>query len=110
MMTMMECADLITQQAVSQEVLALMTQLAGDWEYDGEISMDTYLFSELGFQSLDAVILGNTLQERYAKPIPYSELLADIGQRSFNDVTVGEWVNFTYRHLAPQPNGGADGA
>lgn len=101
---------MITQQVVRQQVLALMTQLAGDWDYDGEISMDTYLFSELGFQSLDAVVLGNTLQEQYGTPIPYADLLADIGQRSFNDVTVGEWVDFTYRHLALGANGADDGA
>jgi acyl carrier protein len=100
----------ITQQTVGEQVLALMTQLAGDWEYDGEITMQTYLFSELGFQSLDAVVLGNTLQERYGQPIPYADLLADIGRRTFNDITVGEWIDFTYRHLAARGNGASDGA
>lgn len=107
---MMEYTDVITQQAVREQVLALITQLAGDWEYDGEITMHTYLFSELGFQSLDAVVLGNTLQEQYGRPIPYADLLADIGRRTFNDVTVGEWSDFTYRHVTPQTNGVGDGA
>jgi acyl carrier protein len=106
---MMEYRHVITQEAVREQVLALMTQLAGDWEYDGEITMRTYLFSELGFQSLDAVVLGNTLQERYGRPIPYADLLADIGRRTFNDVTVGEWIDFTYQHVA-QTNGASDGA
>lgn len=101
---------MITQQTVREQVLALMTQLAGDWEYAGEITLQTYLFSELGFQSLDAVVLGNTLQEQYGQPIPYADLLADIGRRTFNDVTVGEWIDFTYRHVAPQTNGAGDGA
>ncbi len=94
-----------TKQEVMNTVLSLLAQLASDWEYDGEINADTYLFSELGFQSLDAVVLGNSLQERYGQPIPYADLLAEIGQREFNDVTVGEWVDFTFRHLKGDASG-----
>ncbi len=88
-----------TRHEVMQEVLSLLAQLASDWEYDGEITEETYLFADLGFQSLDAVVLGNSLQERFGKPIPYADLLAEIGQREVQDVTIGEWVEFTYRHL-----------
>ncbi len=94
-----------TKHEVMNTVLSLLTQLASDWEYDGEINADTYLFSELGFQSLDAVVLGNSLQERYSQPIPYADLLAEIGQREFNDITVGEWVEFTFRHLKSDKSG-----
>lgn len=85
--------------------MRLLEQLAQDWDYGGEITEDTYLFSDLGFQSLDAVILGNTLQEQFGQPIPFAELLSAIGQRDVNDVTVKEWVDFTAEHLrahAPQ--------
>lgn len=90
---------MITREDVQNKILTLLTQLSSDWEFGGEISTDMYFFSELGFQSLDAVVLGNTLQEQYGKPIPYAELLADIGQRTFNDITVGEWIDYTYLHL-----------
>ena len=91
-----------TKQNVSEQVLALLTQLASDWDYSAEISTETYIFSELGFQSLDAIILGNSLQEEYGQPIPYAELLSNIGQRSFTDITVGEWIDFTYRHVTQE--------
>jgi acyl carrier protein len=96
------------KQEITDRVLALLKQLANDWEYEGEISAETYLFSELGFQSLDVVILGNTLQEQYGQPIPYSELLADIGKRPLNDTNVGEWIEFTCRHLAERKIGAHD--
>ena len=91
---------MITKPEVTNKVLVLLDQLASDWEYEEEITAETYLFSELGFQSLDAVVLGNALQEEYGQPLPYTELLSDIGQRTVNDVAVGEWIEFTYRHLS----------
>jgi acyl carrier protein len=80
----------------------LLAQLASDWDYEGEITAGALLFRDLGFQSLDAVVLGNSLQERFGQLIPYADLLADIGQRELNDVTVGEWAEFTYQHLNDQ--------
>jgi acyl carrier protein len=90
----------VSKQTVMADIVELLAQLASDWEYDGAIDAQTLLFSDLGFQSLDAVILGNSLQERYGRVIPYADLLAAIGERPLTDVTVGEWVEFTYRHLA----------
>ncbi len=96
-----------TKQEIMNEVLHLLIQLARDWEFEGEIHAGTRLFSDLGFQSLDAVVLGNSLQERLGQPIPYGELLTEIGRRPFNDVTVGEWVDFTWKHLEGNSSGAA---
>ena len=79
--------------------MRLLDQLSEDWDYDEEITGATWLFSDLGFQSLDAVVLGNTLQERFGRPIPFADLLVAIGQRPVNDVTVDEWVDFTTKSL-----------
>jgi acyl carrier protein len=79
--------------------VSLLRQLAEDWDYSGEIGEDTLMFGDLGFQSLDAVVLGNTLQERFGRPIPFADLLTTIGQREINDVTIAEWVDFTYNYL-----------
>ena len=87
----------ITNPRILDEVLELLTSLAGDWEFSGDITSGTYLLGDLGFESLDLVVLGTTLQERYGR-LPFSELLADIGQRDVQDVTVGELVAFVCRH------------
>ena len=88
-----------TRQEITQEILTLLAQLASDWDYEGAIGVETYLFTDLGFQSLDAVVLGNSLQERFGQPIPYATLLATIGQQQFQDITVGAWIDFTVEHL-----------
>jgi hypothetical protein len=75
------------------EVLAMMGELAGDWEYEGELGADTYLFSDLGFESLELVILGSSLQERYGQ-LPFAEFLTMIGLQGKKDISIGELVAF----------------
>src|SRR4051812_37042935 len=96
-----------TQPQVLTDVLDLMTQLAGDWEYTGTLTPDTRLLADLGLESLDLVVLGTSLQERYGR-LPFAEFLAEIGQRPVEerDVSVGELVAFVCRHSTRAPAGG----
>ena len=75
------------------EILDLMETLADDWEYGGDLSEETFLFADLGFESLDLVVLGTAIQERFGR-MPFAEFLADIGQRTERDVSIGELVSF----------------
>jgi len=88
-----------TQETILTDVLALLNQLARDWEYSGEINQDTWLFADLGFESIDAVILASFVQEHYGRPFPFPQLLAEIGQRGVKDLRISELVNFIYQHL-----------
>jgi acyl carrier protein len=85
----------VTDTQVLQEVLSLMGQLADDWEYSGPIDQSTSLLRDLGLESLDLVVLGTAVQQRYGR-LPFAEFLADIGQRPLaaRDVTVGELIDF----------------
>jgi acyl carrier protein len=91
---------------ILDEVLALLTQLAGDWEYSGTITADTRLLSDLGMESLALVVLGTSLQERYGR-LPFAEFLVEIGQRpqAERDITVRELVEFVSRHTHAVPAG-----
>lgn len=94
-----------TQETILTDVLGLLNQLARDWEYSGEISQDTWLFADLGFESIDAVILASFVQEHYGRPFPFPQLLAEIGQRGVKDLRISELVNFIYQHLNTTPAG-----
>ncbi|MBV9745353.1 MAG: acyl carrier protein [Acidobacteriia bacterium] len=97
----------VTQEIVLTDVLDLLQQLARDWEYSGEITPDTWLFGDLGFESIDAVILASFVQEHYGRPFPFPELLAEIGQRQVKDLKIRELVEFIYQHLNRTANGAA---
>ena len=83
-------------------VLRTLDELAQDWEYSEAVGTETGLFSDLGFESLDAVVLGTVIQEHYDRPMPFAELLADVGQREVKELTVRELVSFIESHLAAE--------
>ena len=94
-----------TSMQLLDEVLELMTQLAEDWEYDGHVTASTLLFGELGLQSLDLVVLGVAVQDRYGR-VPYAEFLSEVGTRALQDVSVGELVAFIDQHRDAASRGG----
>jgi acyl carrier protein len=98
-----------TQPNILGDVLGLMGQLAGDWEYSGEITPETRLLADLGMESLDLVVLGTSLQERHGR-LPFAEFLAEIGRRPVDerDVSVGELVAFVGDH-STRANGEGNG-
>jgi acyl carrier protein len=93
---------------VLTEVLELVNELAGDWEYDGEITPDSYFLADMGLESLDLVVVGTAVQQRYGR-LPFAEYLAEIGQRPVEerDVTVAELVGFICQHQPAVPVEGA---
>ena len=63
------------------------------------ITAETRFFADLGLASIDAVVLGESLQTYYGRPIPFDQLLAELGQRSERDLVIGELVAFLRLHL-----------
>ncbi len=92
----------IDQASIMAEMLNLLSQLARDWEYSGEITPKTFLFADLGFESIDAVVLASHVQDHYQRQLPFPELLAELGRREVKDISIGELVEFIHYHL----NGG----
>jgi acyl carrier protein len=92
-----------SRQEIVADVIALLRQLADDWDYSGEITEDTYLGADMGFESLDIVVLGTAVQERYGQVMPFTDFFAEIGQREQRDIAIREWVDFIHTHLSAQP-------
>jgi acyl carrier protein len=81
----------------------LLQELARDAAYTLDVDADTGLFSDLGFESLDAVVLGTAIQEHYKQVFPFVKLFAQVGQRPVPDMPVGEWVDFISEHMQDVP-------
>jgi acyl carrier protein len=88
--------------AVMAGVLAMLDELAGDWEYDGAIGPETRFVADLGLESLEIVVLGTLLQQRYGR-LPFAEFLEELGRRPVEerDLTVAELVAFVCEHRQP---------
>jgi len=98
-----------TREEIQDYMLATLQELCRDWDYSRPVGPGSLLFTELGLESLDAVVLGTIIQEHFQKPLPFAELLAEIG-REQRDLSIMELVDFVDQHLnrvplATQPTG-----
>lgn len=86
----------------SQEVMAYLSDLLQNFngrEYSGPIGPDTLFFSELGMMSIDAVVLGETVESHYRQKFPFPRFLAALAQRGAEDMSIGELAEFLAEHL-----------
>lgn len=68
-------------------------------EYSGVIGPETHFFADLGLASIDAVVLGETIEEHYGRKIAFHDFMADLGRRAVRDITLGELAAFLEREL-----------
>jgi phosphopantetheinyl transferase/acyl carrier protein len=87
-----------SRQEILDYLLQKMGELTEDWDYPDPVSPESLLFTELGFESLDAVVLCTAIQEHYQTPMPFAELLAEIGQQQ-RDLSIDELTDFVNTHL-----------
>ncbi|HET8979434.1 MAG TPA: acyl carrier protein [Solirubrobacteraceae bacterium] len=87
---------------VLESILALLEELKGDWEYDGEIGPGTRFIADLGLESLEIVVLATMIQQEYGR-LPFPAFFDEIGRRPVEDrdVTVAELVTFVCEHRQP---------
>ena len=65
----------VNKEKVLTDVTEILDDLTSDWEFDDEISGETLLYKDLGFESIDAVALGTAVEEHYNQPLPFAEFL-----------------------------------
>jgi acyl carrier protein len=63
------------------------------------INEETRFFADLGLASIDAVVLSEALQKHYERPLPFNDLMAEIGRRTDRDLSIGELVSFLSANL-----------
>ena len=87
---------------VLAELVRMLEELQGDWEYEGEIHAHTRFVADLGLESLEIVVLSTLIQQRYGK-LPFPAFFEEIGRRAEDerDVSVAELVAFVTRHRQP---------
>lgn len=86
-----------TQQQILAYLLSTLGELCQDWDYTEDLGPETRLFTQLGMESLDAVVLATSIQDHYHQVMPFAQLFAELGEQQ-RDLTVGELVDFIDRH------------
>jgi acyl carrier protein len=88
----------LTQDQILNDLAGILRNFHGR-EYYGEIGRGTLFFGDLGLASIDAVVLGETIQDHYRRPIPFDRFMAELGQRAVRDIELGDLADFLHRHL-----------
>jgi acyl carrier protein len=93
-----------TDGQILADLAPLLAALHGQ-DYGG-LTPETRFFADLGLASIDAVVLGEGLERHYGRPLPFGELMAELGRKTDRDMTLGELAAFLRRHLAGAPTQG----
>ena len=80
------------------DIIAILSDQIGV-RFSSSIDEKTRLFADLGLASIDAVVLSETLQTHYDRPLPFGELMAEIGRKTERDLSIGELIAFLTAHL-----------
>ena len=91
----------MTAGPTESEIMAELVRLLADFggrEYSGPIEPETWFFADLGLASIDAVVLAETLEGHFGRPLPFGEMMADLGRRAQRDIQLGELSSFLARH------------
>ena len=83
-----------TVEDIFSAIVHIIEELYDDWEYSGEITHETTLLSDLGFQSIDAVALGSAVEDHFNQRIPFAQYLSDLEDKGIPDIALGDFVLF----------------
>jgi acyl carrier protein len=86
------------QDEILDDIATILSNELGV-QSSGSIDLETRFFADLGLASIDAVVLSEAIQNHFRRPLPFHVLMAEIGQRTERDLSIGELVAFVSAHL-----------
>lgn len=98
----------LSDEVILADMIGIMRGMT-DWEYSGAITRETRFFADLGFESIDAVVFGESIEAHYRQRFPYAEFLAEVGRRGRTDLRLGELVDFLRCNLDGLARRGPEG-
>ncbi len=68
-------------------------------EYSGPVEHDTLFMQDIGFSSIDVVILGETLETYYKSDISFGDFINEMSRQNVQDVPVGALAEYLAKTL-----------
>ena len=85
-----------------QQIMADLADILGNFhgrQYGGQITPQTMFSRDLGLASIDAVVLGETIELYYGQKLPFSQFLAELGRSGTRDIALGALAEFLQKNL-----------
>lgn len=90
----------LDRQTVKDSLMNMLKDLREDWEYSEELTEETGIFRDLGFESIDAVALGAAIEEHFGQQLPFAEFLTHARDQNLEDIKIGYLLDFLMSHLS----------
>lgn len=87
-----------TRADVEGALAALIRNFEGR-EYLGTLGPATLLFADVGLTSIDAVVLGEKIQDRFGRALPFPRFIAELREQGAEDVPFGQLAAFVFESL-----------
>jgi acyl carrier protein len=84
--------------SIAESVKDILHQMMASMDFNEEIRPSTWLVADLGFESIDIVVLGTAIQQQLNDKLPFTEYLSQVGQREKRDISFDELVSFVENH------------
>lgn len=84
----------LTADQIRNELHSTLKQIRDDWNCSIDLTEQTGIFRDLGFESIDAIALGSALEERFNRSLPFAEFLTRIRAQKLDDISVGLLLSF----------------
>ncbi len=88
-----------TKSEVFNDLCGLLSNFQGR-EYSGEITEQSRFVQDLGFSSIDVILLGEALETKFETQLPFGKFLAELGAKNSQDVTIGELAEFLAANIS----------
>ncbi|HXI03210.1 MAG TPA: acyl carrier protein [Candidatus Saccharimonadales bacterium] len=91
----------VTREAIVADLVALISDMTQDWDlgFSGGIHEETGLVSDLGFQSIDVVMLVGEIHKHYGqRNLPFEKVLLVDG-RYAEEIRVSDLADFLHVQL-----------
>lgn len=91
--------ELLTRERVRHDLIELLKDAREDWDPTVEVTDQTGIFNELGFESIDAVGLSSALEGHFEQTLPFPEFMTKAKEQNLKDITVGQLLDFLMHNL-----------
>ncbi len=89
-----------TPEQLYRDLAEVMATAFPDRDISVDVGPDTRLFADLGFASIELVVLGERLEQFYGKRLPFGQFLAGLRTRGAEDLALGDLVGFLQAHVS----------
>lgn len=89
----------LTAEQVYRDLAHVMASTFPDRDMAVGAGPETRVFADLGLASIDLIVLGERLEQFYARRLPFGPFLAGLRNLGADDLELEQLVNFLLQHI-----------